>query len=79
MRISIPCPKCKKDCSLVDEKKFINRYGMCNTCVLEQQLGHKYIKPEKKKLYCKKCGEDTLTEHGCCKKCGSLKLYKGDL
>ena len=43
MRITITCPKCKKNCSLVDEKKFIKLYGKCNKCCLEEQLGKPYV------------------------------------
>jgi len=78
MRITITCPKCKKNCSLIDEKKFIKLYGKCNKCALEEQLGHQYNKPEKELLLCKKCEKPTITIHGCCKKCGTLKLYKED-
>lgn len=72
------CVKCKREYWMNADKKFIKSFSRCQTCVLEEQLGHPYHKPESPETLCKTCNEDTKTKNGYCTKCKTLKLYKGD-
>jgi hypothetical protein len=72
------CVKCRREFWMVADKKFIKNFGKCQSCVLEEDLGHPYIKRVSPPTLCKTCKELTKTKNGYCTKCKTLKLYKSE-